>query len=327
MSSPAPRPQIAIVTPVFNEEAVLPELFTRLTAVFDSNRNYGWRAILVDDGSRDRSATLVRDQAARDPRFVLVELSRNFGFQSALSAGIAQARPEEAIVTMDADLQDPPELIPQLVAAWQAGAEVVRATRRTRSESGLRRVGFDLFHQLFGRLSDYPIEANTGTFGLLGPAAAAAFNTLPERHRFFPGLRAWLGFPSAEVLYDRQERAAGQPQQTLRRLVRYGLDGVFSFSHLPLRLLTYAGVFVAFMGFAAGIFFILWRLFQFEQSPTGFTTLACLITFLGGVQLIGIGVLGEYLGRIYDEVKRRPNYILKGPPPAAGAVRPDAQRD
>jgi glycosyltransferase involved in cell wall biosynthesis len=327
MSSPAPRPRIAIVTPVFNEEAVLPELFARLAAVFDAETGYAWRAILVDDGSHDRSAALVRAQAVRDPRFVLVELSRNFGFQSALSAGLAQVAGDEAAVTMDADLQDPPELIPELAAAWRGGAEIVRAVRRTRAESGLRRLGFDAFHRVFGHLSDFPIEPNTGTFGLLGPAAVAAFNALPERHRFFPGLRAWLGFPTAEVRYDRQERAAGQPQQTFRRLVRYGLDGVFSFSHLPLRLLTYAGIFVACMGFAAGLFFILWRLFQFEKSPTGFTTLAALITFLGGVQLIGIGVLGEYLGRIYDEVKRRPNYILKSPPPLRGPPAPGSARD
>lgn len=304
----------------------MPELFARVAAVFDAHPRYHWRVILVDDGSRDRSAQLIRAQADRDGRFRLVELSRNFGFQSALSAGLAQAQPDEAVVTMDADLQDPPEVIPALVEAWQAGAEIVRATRRSRSETGLRRLGFDLFHQLFGRLSDTPVEPNTGTFGLLGPAAVAAFNALPERHRFFPGLRAWLGFTTADVEYDRQERAAGQPQQTLRRLVRYALDGVFSFSHLPLRLLTYAGIFVACMGFAAGLFFILWRLFQFERSPTGFTTLAALITFLGGVQLIGIGVLGEYLGRIYDEVKRRPNYILKQParrsaPPTPGSAR------
>jgi glycosyltransferase involved in cell wall biosynthesis len=327
MSSPAPRPRIAIVTPIFNEEAVLPELFTRLAAVFDGHAGYDWRAILVDDGSRDRSAALVRAQAVRDPRFVLVELSRNFGFQSALSAGLAQVADDEAAVTMDADLQDPPELIPELATAWRGGAEIVRAVRRTRAEHGLRRLGLDAFHRVFGHLSDYPIEPNTGTFGLLGPAAVAAFNALPERHRFFPGLRAWLGFPTAEVLYDRQARAAGEPQQTFRRLVRYGLDGVFSFSHLPLRLLTYAGIFVAFMGFAAGLFFILWRLFQFEKSPTGFTTLAALITFLGGVQLIGIGVLGEYLGRIYDEVKRRPNYILKSSPPRRGPPDPASARD
>lgn len=327
MTLPASRPSVAIVTPVFNEEAVLPELFARLTAVFDAHPDCAWRAILVDDGSRDGSAALVRAQTGRDPRFHLVELSRNFGFQSALSAGLAAAGPDEAVVTMDADLQDPPEVIPELVAAWRGGAEVVRAVRRTRSERGLRRFGFDLFHALFGRLSDYPVEPNTGTFGLLGPAAVAAFNALPERHRFFPGLRAWLGFPTAEVSYDRQERAAGRPQQTLRRLVRYALDGVFSFSHLPLRLLTYTGVFVACLGFAAGLFFILWRLFDFERSPTGFTTLAALITFLGGVQLIGIGVLGEYLGRIYDEVKRRPNYIVKSPARPAARPAPAPARD
>ena len=327
MSAPVPRPQIAIVTPVFNEEAVLPELFTRLAGVFDANPGCDWRAILVDDGSHDSSAALMRAQMARDPRFLLVELSRNFGFQSALSAGLAQAAADEAVVTMDADLQESPELIPELVAARRGGAEIVRATRRTRSERGLRRLGFDLFHRLFGRLSDFPVEPNTGTFGLLGPAAVVAFNTLPERHRFFPGLRAWLGFSTADVFYDRQERAAGVPQQTFRRLVRYGLDGVFSFSHLPLRLLTYAGIFVACMGFAAGLFFILWRLFQFERSPTGFTTLAALITFLGGVQLIGIGVLGEYLGRIYDEVKRRPNYILKSPARPGPAPHPGSPRD
>ncbi|MCX6953713.1 MAG: glycosyltransferase family 2 protein [Verrucomicrobia bacterium] len=319
MNAPAPIPTIALVIPVFNEQAVLPELFTRLTALFDGTHDCAWRPVLVDDGSHDPSASLIRAQSARDPRFELVELSRNFGFQSALAAGLAHARGAEAVVTMDADLQDPPEIIPQLVVAWRGGAEIVRAMRRTRAETGLRRVGFDLFHRLFGSLSDFPIEPNTGTFGLIGRHAVEAFHQLPERHRFFPGLRAWIGFPTADVLYDRQERAAGVPQQTFRRLIRYALDGVFSFSHLPLRVLTYAGIFVACMGFAAGLFFILWRIFQFERSPTGFTTLAALITFLGGVQLIGIGVLGEYLGRIYDEVKRRPNYIVK---PAARSARP-----
>ena len=318
MSDTAARPRVTIAIPVFNEEAVLPELLRRLSAVFDGEKNCAWRAVLVDDGSRDRTAELVRAETARDARFELLELSRNFGFQSALSAGLARARKGEAVVTMDADLQDPPELIPELVAAWQRGAQVVRAVRRSRAEQGLRRLGFDLFHQFFGALSDHPVEPNTGTFGLLGPLAVEAFNALPEHHRFFPGLRSWIGFPTADVSYDRRERAAGKPRQTLRRLVRYGLDGVFSFSHLPLRMVTYAGMLVACLGFAAGLFFVLWRLLDFERSPTGFTTLAALITFLGGVQLIGIGILGEYLGRIYDEVKRRPNYILKSAPPPGG---------
>ena len=231
-------PAIAVVIPVYNEEPVLPELFQRLATVFDREPGWAWSAVLVNDGSRDRSATLIAEQYARDPRFKLVDLSRNFGFQSALAAGLAAAASADAVVTMDADLQDPPELIPELVTAWRGGAEVVRAVRRTRSETGLRRVAFDLFHKLFGVLTDYPIEPNSGTFGLLGQAAVEAFNHLSERNRFFPGLRAWVGFPRADVFYDRQERAAGQTQQTLRRLVRYAFDGVFSFSYLPLRLLT-----------------------------------------------------------------------------------------
>ncbi|HVT73982.1 MAG TPA: glycosyltransferase family 2 protein [Lacunisphaera sp.] len=304
-------PAVALVIPVFNEEPVLPELIARLSAMFDAHPAYRWSAILVNDGSRDRSVELILAAHARDPRFKLIELSRNFGFQSALTAGLAAATAADAVVTMDADLQDPPEVIPALVAAWRGGADVVRAVRRTRSETGLRRLAFDLFHKLFSALSAYPVEPNSGTFGLLGRAALDAFNQLPERHRFFPGLRAWVGFNRVDVPYDRQERAAGQPQQTLHRLIRYAADGIFSFSYLPLRALTVFGAFVACMGFAAALFFILWRLTGSERAPTGFTTAVTFVLFLGGVQLIGIGVLGEYLGRVYDEVKQRPNFIVK----------------
>jgi len=303
-------PSLSIVIPAYNEEANVAAALQRVSAVLQTV-DLDYELILVNDGSRDRSATLIAEQYARDPRFKLVDLSRNFGFQSALAAGLAAAASADAVVTMDADLQDPPELIPELVTAWRGGAEVVRAVRRTRSETGLRRVAFDLFHKLFGVLTDYPIEPNSGTFGLLGQAAVEAFNHLSERNRFFPGLRAWVGFPRADVFYDRQERAAGQTQQTLRRLVRYAFDGVFSFSYLPLRLLTYSGLFIAWLGFAVGLFFIVRRLLGVEIAQTGFTTLVTLLLFLGGVQLIGIGVLGEYLGRVYDEVKRRPNYIVK----------------
>jgi glycosyltransferase involved in cell wall biosynthesis len=307
------RPTVTIVIPVFNEEPVLPELFARLGALFGAPAENAWRAVFVDDGSRDRSAELIRAQGALDPRFELVELSRNFGFQSALAAGLAHAGAADAVVTMDADLQDPPEVIPALVAAWRSGAEVVRAVRRSRKETGIRRVGFDLFHALFDRLTDIPIESNAGTFGLLGRPALEAFARLPERNRFFPGLRAWIGFTAAEVAYDRQERAAGRPKQTLRRLVRYAVDGFFSFSYLPLRILTYTGIAVSGLGFLLGLYFIAKRLLGIETATTGFTTLVSLVTFLGGIQLIGIGVLGEYLGRIYDEVKQRPIYLVRPP--------------
>jgi polyisoprenyl-phosphate glycosyltransferase len=307
------RPIVAIVIPVFNEEQVLPELFSRLEALFRDHHDCDWRVVFVNDGSRDSTADMARAQTIRDGRFELVELSRNFGFQSALAAGLAHARNSDAAVTMDADLQDPPEVIPDLVAAWRNGAEVVRAVRRSRQETGVRRMGFDLFHAIFGRLTDMPIESNTGTFGLLGRPALEAFVQLPERHRFFPGLRTWIGFATADVPYDRQERAAGDPKQTFRRLVRYAVDGFFSFSYLPLRFLTYTGMLVSGLGFALGLFFVVKRLLGIETATTGFTTLVSLVTFLGGIQLIGIGVLGEYLGRVYDEVKQRPIYLVKPP--------------
>lgn len=303
-------PTVTVVIPIFNEEAVLPELLARLTALFDAQTSNAWNAVLVDDGSRDRSVELIRAHIEKDGRFALLELSRNFGFQAAITAGLAHAT-GAAVVTMDADLQDPPECIPDLVAKWRAGASIVRAVRRSRTETGPRRLGMDIFHRFFNRITDYPIEANTGTFGLLDRAAVDAMNTLPERNRFFPGLRAWVGFPTAEVLYDRQDRAAGKPQQTFRRLVRYAFDGLFSFSYLPLRLLTYAGIGISLCGFALGVFFIARRLLGVEVAQTGFTTLVTLTLFLGGVQLIGIGILGEYLARVYDEVKQRPAFILK----------------
>jgi glycosyltransferase involved in cell wall biosynthesis len=306
-----PTPAIAVVIPAFNEAAVLPELFRRLQGVFASAPDLTWTVIFVNDGSRDQTRDLIAAQIARDPRFRLVDFSRNFGHQAALTAGLANVGDVDAAVTMDADLQDPPELIPELVAAWRAGAEVVLAVRRSRQEKGLRRVGFDLFHRVFGLLIDFPIERNTGTFGLLGREAVAAFNQLSETHRFFPGLRSWVGFSRAEIFYDRQERAAGPSAVTFRKLVSYALDGIFSFSYLPLRLLTYAGTLIASLGFAVGCYFIVKRILGFEIAQTGFTTLVTLVLFLGGVQLIGIGIVGEYLGRIYDEVKRRPHYIVK----------------
>ena len=319
MSRDSQTNQVTLVIPVFNEEAVLPELLERLTALFDKNPSITWSALLVNDGSRDQSAQIVRTRSARDARFQLLELTRNFGFQAALAAGLAQAS-GDALVTLDADLQDPPEVIPELVAQWRAGLDVVRAVRRSRQETGARRAGMDLFHRLFGRVADFPIEANTGTFGLMDREAVDALNRLPERNRFFPGLRSWVGFTTGEVLYDRQERAAGEPQQTLGKLLRYALDGVFSFSYLPLRLLTYTGVFIALVGFAAAVFYAARRLLNIETAPTGYTTLVTIVLFLGGVQLIGIGVLGEYLGRVYDEVKHRPLYLIRrnsteAPPP------------
>jgi len=263
---------------------VLPELLRRLSSLFDGQcESANWTAILVDDGSRDDSGEQIATKCAADPRFQLIGLSRNFGFQAALLAGLAEAEAAgfDAVVTLDADLQDPPELIPQLVERWQReGSNVVLARRRTRQDRGLRAVCFKLFHKGFGRVVDIHVDQNTGTFGLLDRKALSAFNHLPESHRFFPGLRAWLGFKRSEVLYDRQERAAGVPTQSFKKLLRYGFDAVFSFSELPLRLLLLGGCLIAGTSFVIGTIFILRRLLGFEIAATGFTTLTTVVSFL-----------------------------------------------
>ncbi|WP_156468826.1 glycosyltransferase family 2 protein, partial [Cephaloticoccus capnophilus] len=296
-------PNLALVIPVYNESEVLPELLRRLTVLFDGQVNHErWTAILVDDGSRDDSVAQIEAKCASDRRFRLIELSRNFGFQAALLAGLEQAKASgfDAVVTLDADLQDPPELIPQLVQSWQQeGSNVVLARRRSRRDRGVRALCFKLFHAVFGRVVDIKVDQNTGTFGLLDRKALSAFSRLPESHRFFPGLRAWLGFKRSEVFYDRQERAAGVPTQSFIKLLRYGFDAVFSFSRLPLRLVLVAGAVMAGASFIIGAAFALRRLLGFEIAPTGFTTLATVILLLGGIQLMGLGIIGEYLGRTY----------------------------
>lgn len=302
--------RLDIVIPIYNEEETLPELGRRLAETGARLKDVQWRVLYVNDGSRDRSAELILQQRQRDPRFTLVDLSRNFGHQSSISAGLAHAD-ADVVVVMDGDLQDPPELIPELLACWRDGGEVVYAARRSRGEKGLRRLGFEAFHKLFGWLSDFPIPTQTGVFGLLDRKAVHEFNRLGEQNRFIPGLRSWIGFEQRMVYYDRPDRASGTPKQTWRRLVRYALDGVFSFSYKPLRLMTFAGLCISIIGFGMAGMYTVKRLLGFETAQTGFTTLITVVLFLGGVQLIGMGLLGEYIGRIYDEVKQRPLYIVR----------------
>jgi dolichol-phosphate mannosyltransferase len=308
--------KVAVVIPIWNEQENLPELSRRLQAALETacaaTPGLDWQVIYVDDGSKDRSVELILEHNRREPRFSLVKLSRNFGHQPAISAGMAAALDAgaDAAIIMDGDLQDPPELIPELVKAWRDGGQVVRAQRRSRAETGLRRVGFEAFHKFFGWISDYPIPAQAGVFGLMDRAALQSLSGLPEKNRFLPGLRSWIGFDQRNVEYDRQDRAAGEPKQTMKRLFKYALDAIFSFSYKPLRMMTYAGVIISVIGFLLAIYFILKRLMGVEHAETGFTTLVCLVLFLGGVQLIALGLLGEYLGRIYDEVKNRPAYIV-----------------
>jgi dolichol-phosphate mannosyltransferase len=307
----SPRlPTLGIVIPIYNESAGLDELFRRLRAVLDGVTGLDCRVIFVDDGSTDDSQARLLEFTRRDPRFTVIELSRNFGQQAAIAAGLAASR-ADATVVMDGDLQDPPELIPQLVACWRDGGEVVRAYRRSRQERGVRRWLLDLFHRVFGWLADFPVPAHAGVYGLLDRKALDELNRLPERNRFLPGLRAWVGFEQRDVPYDRGARAAGLPKQTFGRLLHYALNGIFSFSYKPLRLMVVVGGVICVTGFVLAMRFVVKRLAGIEQAQMGFTTLVTVMLFLGGVQLVSIGLIGEYLARIYDEVKARPLFIVR----------------
>jgi glycosyltransferase involved in cell wall biosynthesis len=301
--------KLDIVIPIYNEQETLPELYRRLRMVCDQMDQATGRIIYVNDGSRDNSMRIMLEQHNEDSRFSVIELSRNFGHQAAISAGLANAT-GDAVILMDGDLQDPPEVIPDLLRHWKEGDQIVRAERRSRREKGLRRLGFEVFHKIFKWISDFPIPSQSGIFGLLDQRVVREMNQFTEKNRFFPGLRSWVGFRQGVVTYDREDRAAGEPKQSLRRLIKYALDAIFSFSYKPLRLMTAAGIFISTAGFVLACIFVIKRLTGMEIAQTGFTTLVTLILFLGGVQLIAIGLLGEYLARIYDEVKQRPLYII-----------------
>jgi glycosyltransferase involved in cell wall biosynthesis len=299
-------PVFSIVIPLYNEEILVQQLYDRLRNVLNAYQDC--EIVCVNDGSTDRTLEILTELAHKDSRLVILSLSRNFGHQAALMAGVCQARPG-AIITMDGDLQDPPELIPALLTEWQQGAEVVIAMRRSRQEHGLRRVFFDLFHHIFQWISDTPIVSENGTFGLLGPRATQAIVKFQEHNRYFPGLRNWIGFRQGILWYDRNERASGVPKQSFRRLFKMGFDAIFSFSYKPLRLSLFVGTVISLFSFFYGFVLFVLRVFNFNVV-LGFTTVAAAIFFLGGVQLISLGIMGEYLLRVYDETKQRPNFII-----------------
>jgi polyisoprenyl-phosphate glycosyltransferase len=301
---------IDIVIPIYNEEENLPELYSRLSNVFQTCSEIDFRVIYINDGSKDSSVAKILEQNNIDSRFTLIELSRNFGHQAAITAGLAYSS-ADAVIIMDGDLQDPPEVIPELIRAWKDGAQVILAKRRSRKETGLRRIAFDSFHAIFKFMSDTPIEANAGVFGLMDRQVVTEFNEFSENNRFIPGLRSWIGFDQKTVYYDRDNRAAGDPKQSFKRLIKYGLDAIFSFSYKPLRLFTFIGIFICVIGLSLACFFLTRRILGIETAQTGFTTLVLLILIFGGFQFVLIGVLGEYIARIYDEVKHRPLFIVK----------------
>lgn len=300
--------KLSAVIPVYDEESVLPEFHRRLTAALE-RQGWPYECIYVDDGSRDHSLRILRTFAAADPRVVLLSLSRNFGHQAALTAGLDYAS-GDAVVVLDADLQDPPELIPTMCQRLGDGFEVVFAIRSSRQEGLVKRFCYRAFYLLLSRIAEVDIHPDAGDFCLMDRRVVEVLREARERNRFVRGIRSWAGFRQTGLEYDRPARQSGESHYSWRRLAQLAGDGIFSFSHVPLRLALYGGCLGVAGSFALAAVIIVRRLLEQNFVP-GVTSTIVLVLFFGGVQLLMGGILGEYIGRIYDEVKSRPLYVIR----------------
>lgn len=301
------HPELSVVIPVFQEEAVLPELIQRTVAALETlDRSY--EVIFVDDGSDDRSLEILRESVTQNTNLRVVKLSRNFRLQHAVSAGLAHAR-GEIVGLMDGDLQDPPELLGEMLQKLEEGHDVVYMLKRRREDTPLRKAGFKLFYWLFSRFATTPLPPTAGLFSLMRRRVVKTILSLPERGKFIPGLRTWVGFDQAGLEFEREARKKGEPKQTFGRLVRLAMDALYSFTDVPLKLVLLLGLGASFFGFAAILVVTSLRVFTAMAIPGWASTLVA-IFFMGGVQLVCVGLLGEYVSRIYDEVRGRPQYIV-----------------
>ncbi len=318
---PSPPPAVSVVVPAFNEAACLGEFHRRLRAVMDPIGR--WEVIYVDDGSTDATPALIRELRAADAHVAAIRLSRNFGKEIATTAGLDHAA-GEAVIVIDADLQDPPELIPALVAAWRQGFDMVNARRRVRAgETRIKRMTAHLFYRLMQHTGRVKLPADTGDFRLLSRRAADAVRQLREHHRFMKGLFAWVGFPTTEVLYDRAPRHSGTSRWSYWRLWNLAVEGITGFTVVPLRIATYLGLVVAALAVVYGAQVIV-RTLLFGNPVAGYPSLMTVMLFLGGVQLVFLGVIGEYLGRVFNETKQRPLYLVERYDPAIAEARANA---
>lgn len=305
----ADAPRYSFVLPVFNEQETLPTLRARMVTFIDG-LDAESEVILVDDGSRDRSYRMMLDICAADARFKCLRLSRNFGHQVAITAGIDAAR-GDAVIVMDADLQDPPEVVRDMIARWQEGYGVVYGRRRSREgETAFKKASASVFYRLLARLSEVDIPTDVGDFRLMDRAVVDAFKQMREQNRYVRGMVAWMGFDQTAVDYDREERFAGETKYPLKKMLRLAANGIVGFSNVPLRIILGLGMFVASGSFLLGLGAALVKLSGMFTVP-GWTSLLLAVAFLSGVQLIVLGVVGEYIGRIHDEVKHRPLYLLR----------------
>ncbi|MEN9311259.1 MAG: hypothetical protein RLY77_1384 [Pseudomonadota bacterium] len=312
-------PVLSVLVPVYNEIEVLPEFHRRMTAVLRTCVDT-YEVVYVNDGSSDGSLQWLQQLCADDPDVALVDLSRNFGKEIAMAAGLDHVR-GEAVVVIDADLQDPPELIPRLLEQWRAGFDNVYARRRQRDgETWLKKASASWFYRLIGKLSRVAIPQDTGDFRLLSRRAVEALRALREQHRFMKGLFAWIGYPSIAVEYDRDPRLAGQTKFNYWKLWNFAIEGITSFTIAPLKLATYLGLLVAMLAFVAMAVLIA-KTLLYGEPVKGYPSLMCVILFLGGIQLAALGMLGEYIGRMFNEVKGRPLYFTKQYVPSRHARR------
>ncbi len=302
--------QLSLVVPVFNEAATVDLFLARISAVFANEPQIMLDIVFVNDGSTDATLALLLERQKTDPRVRIVDLSRNFGKEAALTAGL-QAATGQVVVPIDVDLQDPPEVILQMVERWREGYEVVLGRRVNRdSDSWAKQVSANWFYRLHNKIAEQRLPENVGDFRLMDRCVVDALDSLPESRRFMKGLFAWVGFRTAYVDYVRPARVAGETKFNGWRLWNFALEGITSFSTEPLRIWTYLGAFVSLISFAFATFIILRAIIHGIDVP-GYASLMVAVTFLGGLQLIGIGVLGEYLGRTYIESKRRPVFLVR----------------
>ena len=307
-STPEHQPELSVVIPVFNEEENITALHSRLTAVLEGI-HIDYEIIFVDDGSNDDSLNQLQNLSVKDNRVLVVELARNFGHQVAITAGLDYSQ-GKAVIVMDGDLQDPPEVLPEFIAKWRNGYDVIYAIREQRKEKWFKRSSYALFYRLLRRVANIDIPLDSGDFCVMDRRVVELLKSMPERSRFIRGIRSWVGLNQVGLPFERHARYAGQPKYTIRRLVLLALDGLISFSYLPLRFITFLGFSVSCLSIFLAVFYFVKKLF-YGLSPPGFATLVVSIFFLAGIQLITMGVIGEYVGRIFEEAKRRPLYVLR----------------
>jgi len=302
------EPDVSVVLPVYNEEDNIPVLYSRVTDVLEK-MDMEYEIIFVDDGSKDKSPELLSRLAAEDKHVTVVGLARNFGHQVAITAGLDHGR-GKAVIVMDADLQDPPEMLPQFIAKWREGYDVVYAIREQRAEGWLKRAAYATFYRLLRRVANIEIPLDSGDFCIMSRPVVNQLIRMRERNRFVRGIRSWVGLNQVGVPYNRDARHGGRPKYTFSRLMLLALDGLISFSHTPLRIASLSGLVISLLSFLLAVFYAVKKLIM-GLSPPGFATLVVAIFFLAGIQLITIGVMGEYVGRIFDEVKQRPLYVVR----------------